>query len=282
MDQTGSPPLRSVNEWHSEKLTHLGAHIARVAHELNTPVSLIAGSLGNLEEHVDALLDYVAATKACADRDPELARAYEAARVEYVLANANALLAICDEGVQRLNYIVDQLRGFSRRGSGMESETVDLAATLRRAELLARSGREAAPVVAWALAPVPRIAANEQVLIQALVNVIGNAFDAVAAEVSPAVRIEMGITPSRTHIEIRVCDNGPGISPAIRAAIFTPFFTTKASGTGLGLGLAIAKEAIEQHGGTIDLGKPDGRGAEFVIRLPVNDGEVIVACESNR
>jgi signal transduction histidine kinase len=66
-------------------------------------------------------------------------------------------------------------------------------------------------------------------------------------------------------IEVRVRDNGPGLSPAARQNVFEPFFTTKTKGTGLGM--PIARRIIEAHGGQISIGNESSTGAEFVITL---------------
>ena len=74
-------------------------------------------------------------------------------------------------------------------------------------------------------------------------------------------------------IEIRLRDNGKGMSEAVRLKIFDNLFTTKAVGKGTGLGLAIAKQIIvEAHGGSIDAWSKPGEGTEFCIRLPISDG----------
>ncbi len=68
---------------------------------------------------------------------------------------------------------------------------------------------------------------------------------------------------------VHLCDNGPGIDASIRDRVFQPFFTTKAKGTGLGM--AIAARAVEAHGGSLELGGDWSEGAEFVLRLPIEN-----------
>ena len=97
---------------------------------------------------------------------------------------------------------------------------------------------------------------------QAVVNVLRNAID--ASPPSGDVVVRCGLADGAA--EIAVTDRGPGIPAADRAAIFTPFFTTKEHGSGLGL--AIAREFAEAHGGAITAESRDGGGATFVLRLP--------------
>ena len=78
----------------------------------------------------------------------------------------------------------------------------------------------------------------------------------------------MGSSPPH-HIEIRIADNGPGIPPHIMDKIFQPFFTTKPTGQGTGLGLSLAYDIIKAHGGEIKVNTNENEGTEFTIVLPV-------------
>ena len=105
---------------------------------------------------------------------------------------------------------------------------------------------------------------------------LGNAFDAVHEHaLSVNGQYEPTVTVS-THrvdgqLEIRVCDNGPGIPLEIKDRIFEPFFTTKPTGSGTGLGLSLSYDIITQgHGGTLTVESIEGEGATFVITLPMN------------
>jgi signal transduction histidine kinase len=75
-----------------------------------------------------------------------------------------------------------------------------------------------------------------------------------------------------SHIEIRVKDNGDGIPDNIRDKIFQPFFTTKPTGQGTGLGLSLSYDIINKgHGGDIEVISGPGEGSEFIIRLPLKN-----------
>jgi signal transduction histidine kinase len=108
---------------------------------------------------------------------------------------------------------------------------------------------------------------------QALVNLLRNAIEA-----SPAGAEVVLCTEQRDgEALISVADRGSGIVAADRDRVFTPFFTTKEQGTGLGL--AIAREFVEAHGGTLAVSSDGGRGATFLIRLPVVREDAMAPCE---
>jgi two-component system, NtrC family, sensor kinase len=113
-----------------------------------------------------------------------------------------------------------------------------------------------------------------QEITRVLLNVISNGFYAATRR---ATESGNGFEPRLTattrnlgdKIEIRIRDNGPGISPDVREKIFNPFFTTKPAGEGTGLGLSISHDIIvKQHGGTIHLSTEEGQFTEFRIVLP--------------
>jgi signal transduction histidine kinase len=102
-----------------------------------------------------------------------------------------------------------------------------------------------------------------------LANIIGNAIDALVDAKTPEprwIRVRGGQNLAHTEAWLTITDNGPGIPAESLEKVFTPFFTSKASGTGLGL--ALSKKIIEEHGGSIEVKSSPGTGAEFLITLP--------------
>jgi len=271
LDAVGSGA--AVSGVHQQKLSDIGARIAQVAHELNVPLSLIVGSLQSLEQYADASARYIRATEKAAEGDPLLQDLRAQLDLDYLVENAPALLEICREGTRRLHHVVNQLRSYTRAPAAARSQAIDLAPVLNNAVNLAQYGRTMLPVVTRKFEPAPAVAGEIESLGQALGNVITNAFDAVSMVDNPHVWISLRPTDRAddagqpASVEIRVCDNGPGVPSHIRSRIFEPFFTTKGRRSGMGLGLAITREIIEGYGGTIGLA--DGTsGTTFVIRLP--------------
>lgn len=112
----------------------------------------------------------------------------------------------------------------------------------------------------------PTIVADGEKLRQVFVNVIDNATDALEAVVEDR-RLEVSIENGARGATVRVRDNGTGIPADKIDRIFNPFFTTKEKGTGLGM--AISKKIVEAHEGSINVVSEEGRGAEFVVTLPM-------------
>jgi signal transduction histidine kinase len=111
-------------------------------------------------------------------------------------------------------------------------------------------------------AGLPAVRADGDLICQVLLGLLSNAAEAAPAgsEVALAAEARDGL------IELAVADAGPGVPPELRGRVFEPFFTTRARGTGLGL--AVARQIVEAHGGRIAVDEGAGGGARFTVRLP--------------
>ncbi len=139
-------------------------------------------------------------------------------------------------------------------------EPLEVAAWVRRVAAL-----ETRLPVSVEPGPATMIAADGDQLDQLLINLVTNAADAVLA--SSGSRVEVGWRRAAGHVEVVVRDDGPGITES--GNLFVPFFTTKPKGSGIGL--ALSRQIAESHGGTLVLAnRPDGRGCEAVLRLPLS------------
>jgi signal transduction histidine kinase len=228
-----------------EKLASLGRLAAGLAHEINNPLSSVAGFAEAIQ------------------RRAQSARSTESEE----LRDVPEYLTFIQEEVGRASAIVRRLLDFARQREP-SFEELDLASLIQ--DTVAMVSRQAAVAnkrIVLDLAPtLPRVRGDRQMVQQLILNLLTNALDAIEGE--GEVRITARSVPG--HVEALVRDTGCGIPPAHLAKVFDPFFTTKEVGKGTGLGLAICQGIVEQHGGSIEV-RSDGveKGTTVAIRLPV-------------
>jgi two-component system nitrogen regulation sensor histidine kinase GlnL len=179
--------------------------------------------------------------------------------------------------VDRLNRIVDDLLAFAgSRQLRCEPCNVNqiLEEALRLEETMLRGGRIA--VVRRYDPEVPVVAGDPDRLLQVFLNLVRNGAEAMAetgGELTVRTRFER-VSPQvggRAAAVLEVADRGPGIAPEAERQLFNPFFTTKASGTGLGLPISV--RIVEEHGGTIEVQSRSGGGTTFRVLLPLAGDE---------
>lgn len=245
--------LRQKSLMRSERLASLGTMLSGVAHELNNPLSNISSSCQILQEEIG-------------DSD---------------LATQNRYLAQIDQQTERARKIVRSLLDFSRERA-FRKEPVLLGPLVTQTVGFVRGEVSAKSVVQLSIPEALTVPADAQRLQQVLVNLIRNAMEGLGANgriTISARQVHVEGPPTGTAfgsgcsyrgeiVEIAVADNGPGIDPEILPRIFDPFFTTKDVGHGMGLGLFVVYEIIDEHDGCISVQSLPGEGATFLIRLP--------------
>ncbi|WP_371867845.1 sensor histidine kinase [Pseudoduganella rivuli] len=231
------------------KLAMLGQMAAGITHELNQPL---------------------AAIRAFADN----ARVFlERGRPE----QADANLGHISDASARMGAIISQLKGFARKDEAITQ--VNLARSVQASALLVDNDfkRQGVTLETGDLTGSEITVAGDAVRIeQVLINLLRNALDAVAGmeETHPRT-VTVTLEKAERWAEVRISDTGPGIPEQVAAHLFEPFYTTKPSGQGLGLGLAISSSIVQAMNGQLtahNLPGPAG-GAQFVLRLPLQATE---------
>ncbi|MCL4738443.1 MAG: PAS domain-containing protein [Burkholderiaceae bacterium] len=252
---------------HSEKMASLGRLVAGVAHELNNPISFVLGNVHALQRYCVRLRRYLDALHGGAGA-AELDALRGELRIDAMTADLPSLIEGTLEGAQRTADIVQGLKRFSAIDRE-ERTRVDLAAVVERAVHWVCKGTAPAFVVHWQPPAEPlEVSGSAGQLLQVLMNLVQNAYDAAAGRPGIVPQLWIGAETDARHIRLRLRDNGPGIAPEQLGHLFDPFFTTKAPGKGTGLGLSISYGIVEQHGGRLDAANAPEGGAEFTLELP--------------
>src|SRR5260370_18969160 len=145
---------------------------------------------------------------------------------------------------------------------------------------LAREGVDVGMALADAF---PALWADPHQLHQVVVNLVSNAHHAMRKSSPPrTIMVTSRFEPARALVRLEGADTGPRVPPEVRSRIFDPFFTTKPTGEGTGLGLSLCQGIIEAHAGSIWLADSTGRGAVFVIELPVKETPAAVRNRAER
>ena len=252
---------------HSEKMASLGRLVAGVAHELNNPISFVLGNVHALQRYTERLREYLGAIHAQADAQ-EQAGLRTKLRIDHLLADLPSLMEGTLEGAQRTADIVQGLKRFSAMDRGERSE-VDLNGVVERAIHWVRKGTAPAFEVHWSPGEPSSLLGNAGQLLQVVMNLVQNAYDAAATRDNPAPALWVALRRQGDTARLSFRDNGPGIAQEHLSRIFDPFFTTKPVGKGTGLGLSISYGIVEQHGGRLTAGNAPQGGAEFVLELPL-------------
>jgi hypothetical protein len=233
--------LRQQREalYQTEKLAALGTLSAGIAHEMNNPLGIITSRIEVM------LLDVE-----------------EQNLPTQILED----LRVLHRATQRVARIATSLRSFARQAP-REHAPIDLNAVVEETLLLMQKPLEVDSIrlvtsLDPALAPIMGDASTLQ---QVLLNLVTNAREAMGS--GGEIRIETGpATEPLGWVRVVIADTGPGISPEELSKVFDPFYTTKRSGTGLGL--SVSYGIIQDHHGTVDVQSIPGLGTTFVLAFP--------------
>jgi len=225
----------------NQKLAALGRMSAAIAHEINQPIT----ALGN----------YTASSRLLLQRG----------RSEAVDSNLGRIEGLVD----RLSRLSRQLRVFAgKRNSG--SAPVSLQAPVLYAlDVLAARFDDSAVSCDLDVDPHWRVQANAMALEQILVNLLANALDALAEQNDGRIHIQLQHSENPDWpLQLSIQDNGPGLDADSQGRVFEPFYSTKESGDGLGLGLAISYSLATDLGADLSVHSEPGVGTRFVLAFP--------------
>ena len=234
---------------HQDKMMSLGRLAASIVHEINNPLS---GMLNYMR-----LMNRVLGRGTLSGEDQKRFGEY---------------LSLVESETRRCSRIVSSLLSFSR-ASEASFTSIDPGELLNRCLLLSQHKMELQHI-AWTLdlpEGLPRIHGDFNQLQQCVINLIFNAVDVMPD--GGRLELSAGAQAGGAMVRIMLCDTGPGIAESDLPHIFEPFFSTKAEGYGVGLGLSTVYGIIEQHGGRITAENRKQGGACFSMFLPASSSE---------
>lgn len=226
---------------HAAKLAALGRMSAAIVHEVSQPLSALDNTLAAAGMHTD--------------RDAK-------AQVNKSLASARELL-------RRMQRTVKHLKTFSSRQDASAPEPVDIASVVEAAlEIVDPRARESRVAINNSVpAGLPEVSGSQLRLEQVLINLLLNAIDATGA--AGNAEITLRAAEVADGIELHITDTGGGIPDDVMQRMLEPFFTTKTTGEGLGLGLSISRTILEEFGGSVSFAPSAAGGTVTVVRLPL-------------
>jgi len=255
----------------AEKMASLGRLSTGIAHEIKNPLNFI----NNFSEVSRELVDELKV--AIEENDQE--------EIDYILKNLSFNTEKIDEHGKRADSIVRSMMQHSRGGGGDFEET-ELNPLIRKYVDLAYHGKKSqlknldVKIHTRLADSIGEVTLIPQKIGQVLQNLVENAIDSTREQAAgnkqeyhPEILVKSRQTGD--YVEIRVEDNGPGIPEHVEEKIFEPFYTTKPTGEGTGLGLSLSYDFITHiHNGKLELGESELGGAAFVISLPANQDDV--------
>jgi signal transduction histidine kinase len=237
---------------HLDRRAAMGELATSLAHELNQPLNAILQNAGVAEMLLSSN------------------------GVPPALAEMVDIIGDIRKDDVRASELIRRMRGLLQKHE-LESQRIDLNhLTPETVAIVQADARSRAIELETDLEEgVSQITGDRVHLQQVLLNLLMNAMDAVAAEPPGDRHVRVSVRHLNGEVRVAVADTGCGIPPDRLSRIFEPFYTTKHQGTGMGMGLAIARSIVDAHGGRLAAENNAGRGATVWFSLPAPDGRYV-------
>lgn len=248
--QVGELEERQQMLYEAEKLASVGQLAAGMAHEINNPLGFVRSNLSTFEK-------YLGKFAGMKDAQSTAAAGWQALDLDFILEDSIDLLHDSFKGMERIARIVADLKAFSNVDRASE-EYADLNACLHEAASMVQTQMPDGISFRFDLLPLPNIVCLPGHINQLFFNIIRNAVLAIKDAGRPG-EVKISSEADDEGILVRVHDTGVGMSKEQLEHAFEPFYTTRAVGSGVGLGLATARNVIQAHSGRITIdSQPDG------------------------
>ena len=272
----------------TQKLESIGQLAAGIAHEINTPTQYVGDNTRFLQDAFKDLIGILKLYEQLLDGAKkggysdalthDIETRMDEVDLEYLEEEIPISIEQTLEGVGSISKIVRSMKEFSHPGSD-EKTAVDINRALESTITVAKNEWKYVAEMQTDFDPsLPSVPCFPGELNQVFLNIIINAAHAIGDVVGDGTRgkgiIKIDTRSDGDSVEIRFSDTGCGIPQSIQHRIFDPFFTTKGVGKGTGQGLSIGHMVItEKHKGSLKFETKEGKGATFIIRLPLHEAD---------
>ncbi len=270
-DITEEKRLRQESEYRlqqviqADKLASLGEMVAGVAHEINNPNSFITYNVPLLAETWEIFEPIL---QEFASAHPEWRKGRLS--LDDLCRDMEEIIEAIKTGSDRINRVVSNLKDFARLDESAHTRPVRINEVIEKTMLIVGSQlKRSGAKVDVRLAPgVPEINGHFQKLEQVVANLLLNATHAINQQNKAKISLSTRFVDRLDTILVEVEDNGMGIAQDALQRLFDPFFTTRRSSGGTGLGLSVSYGLVREHGGTIGVLSRPGLGSRFTVYLP--------------
>ncbi|QHG19088.1 ATP-binding protein [Nostoc sp. ATCC 53789] len=256
----------------TEKMSSLGNLVAGIAHEINNPINFIYANLTHINNYTQDLFNLIFRYQQRYS-DPEIQTYTEKIELDYLIKDLPQIIASMDTGANRIQEIIFSLRNFSRHDEA-EIKKVNLHEGIDSTLLLLQhrlNPHHDCPViqVIKEYDNFPLIECYPRQLNQVFMQILLNAIDALELHSEQLdKKIIIQTKDTKNSVAIKIIDNGIGIDDKNISQVFDPFFTTKSVGKGIGLGLTVCYQIIQNHQGSIQVISQLNIKTEVIIELP--------------
>ena len=262
----------------TEKMSSLGQLVGGIAHEINNAINFIYGNIDPTQDYAKDLLYLIKLyQKYYPHPGEEIQAATKIIDLQFIEEDIPKIFSSMFQGAERIRQTVLSLRNFSRLDEA-EMKAVDVHEGIDNTVLILKNlldGKynEISIDVIKNYSELPLVQCYPGQLNQVFANILDNAIDAIEesftiGKLTTKGKILIKTSMENNQIHISFVDNGIGMNEEVKYKVYDPFFTTKAPGSGTGLGMSVSYKIVEKHGGKLQCFSTPGEGTEFIVSIP--------------